>query len=342
MTPLHKTNGEEYPQSSTSWRAIDSHSRRGRMSRRQQSATTQGRTPTSASTTNKAPSNPFNGCPGCIVRDNDPRVRYTGHWTLNGTQSSTTHSTLVEGSTVALRFNGSGIIVFGTVPASNTSAPPPTAAYHLDASPPFVTTLAHAEVAVADQPLFASSSLSSDDEHVIFINVTNAGASYTLARFFIFPKATASKNMIGSVPSDMIPLPSSSKVTPTPRPAPSSQNTVKVVAGVLGTLLFLLTLAGVLFFIFRRKTQTKCEIAEKGAPQISRGRPDTVYTSFTSTESILRNDPSVWLRSPSYSSRSERSTRRSDIYQVDGRASMPPPLPPKPFAFPPSKIRQSG
>lgn len=43
---------------------------------------------------------------GCVIRDNDPRVHYGGPWVLNGTEFSTTHNTVVEGSNVTLIFNG--------------------------------------------------------------------------------------------------------------------------------------------------------------------------------------------------------------------------------------------
>ena len=43
---------------------------------------------------------------GCVIQDNDPRVHYGGPWVLEGTELSTTHNTVVEGSTVSLIFNG--------------------------------------------------------------------------------------------------------------------------------------------------------------------------------------------------------------------------------------------
>ena len=43
---------------------------------------------------------------GCVIQNNDPRVHYGGSWALGGTELSTTHNTVVEGSTVSLTFNG--------------------------------------------------------------------------------------------------------------------------------------------------------------------------------------------------------------------------------------------
>jgi hypothetical protein len=46
------------------------------------------------------------GAMGCVIDDNDPRVHYGGPWVLEASDSSTIHSTVVEGSTVSFRFNG--------------------------------------------------------------------------------------------------------------------------------------------------------------------------------------------------------------------------------------------
>jgi len=65
----------------------------------------------SKNTTNNGTSNRgggFNCRPGAcaFIRDNDPRVVYTGSWILNGTAFTTTHSTTSPGATAYLRFNG--------------------------------------------------------------------------------------------------------------------------------------------------------------------------------------------------------------------------------------------
>ena len=41
---------------------------------------------------------------GCVIQDNDPRVHFEGPWKENGIP--TTHSTIAEGSTLSLVFNG--------------------------------------------------------------------------------------------------------------------------------------------------------------------------------------------------------------------------------------------
>ncbi|KAF8888530.1 hypothetical protein BD779DRAFT_1672210 [Infundibulicybe gibba] len=93
---------------------------------------------------------------------------YEGPWTLNGVSSSTTHSTTSPGSTVTFLFNASGIVVFGTVPASNETVKPPTAVYILD-EVPTPTTEPTADRAISNQPLFAASQLSSQ-QHKLVIN----------------------------------------------------------------------------------------------------------------------------------------------------------------------------
>lgn len=45
-------------------------------------------------------------CSLCNIDDNDPRVQFTGTWALESSQPSTVYSTVVEGSTVSLKFNG--------------------------------------------------------------------------------------------------------------------------------------------------------------------------------------------------------------------------------------------
>ncbi|KDR79986.1 hypothetical protein GALMADRAFT_208230 [Galerina marginata CBS 339.88] len=288
-------------------------------------------------------------CPQCIVQDNNPNVYYNGTWVLNAQLSSTTHSTTVSGSTISLRFNGSGIVVFGTVPASNDTFEPPTAVYTIDQDPPFSTTLPRAAKAIPNQPLFASGQHLSDDEHQLVINVTTVSAPYSLANFFVMPRGSGSKDMIGQPPtggvishSSILPTPTPTITSSTPQLAsPDSSNghhkekVVKTLAGVLGTIAFLMLTIVTAFYFFRRRV-----IAKRKLALMVNARPDTVYTSFTSTESILRNDSGFWS-SPLRSPRSQYA--RSDVRSYGSRASdtgqrstidfVPPPLPPKPDIF---------
>ncbi|KAF9479781.1 hypothetical protein BDN70DRAFT_667175 [Pholiota conissans] len=305
--------------------------------------------------TNGTP-NPFSLCPQCVIRDNDPRVLYTGAWTLNGNQAMTQHSTTLSGSSIFLRFNGSGIVVFGTVPASDESNPPPTAVYSLDEQP-FETTLPFAVSDVQSQPLFASMTVLSNEEHHIVVNVTSASTvPYIFEGFFIFPNMGSNKDVVGQVPTSSS---NSTKAAATSTSATSTQSTskssmaaspnashttydpqkvIRVLVGLLGALMVLIIGGIIVYAIYRRRLMAKQNDAKEKAPEC---RPDTVYTNFTSTESIMRYDSAIWspFRSPrSQYSRSEgraghstQSTSLRTSTNIDN--TLPPPLPPKPVIF---------
>ncbi|KAJ3515542.1 hypothetical protein NLJ89_g1686 [Agrocybe chaxingu] len=246
---------------------------------------------------------------------------------------------------------GTGIIVFGTVPASNETVLPPSAVYLLDADPPFATSAPFAPASVPNQPMFASGQLAAGREHSLVINVTSAETPYILQRFFVFPRPPAQKDTIGQLPSGSSrgqnpaatatspPTPSATSQTLNSNsPDPGAQQAVRALAAVLGTLAFLIIACIIIFLFLRFSTAQAVGGTTCGGREMTYGsqvgsrrsrRPETVYTTFTSTESILRND-SVW--SPSH-----RSTRshfsRGDGYRSEGRNTIdftPPPLPPKP------------
>ncbi|KAF9031703.1 hypothetical protein BDZ89DRAFT_1037423 [Hymenopellis radicata] len=148
------------------------------------------------------------------------------------------------------RLAGSGIVVFGTVPSSDSTSKPPTASFTLDASPPFITTQASADRPVANQPLFASPKLSGD-EHQIVINITSVGARspFTLDYFLIFPNPNGSSTeatvSFSEPPSATTPWPSAIAVTnsatATAKPqagTESLQNAVKILSVLMGVLVF--------------------------------------------------------------------------------------------------------
>ncbi|TFK38173.1 hypothetical protein BDQ12DRAFT_723530 [Crucibulum laeve] len=280
-------------------------------------------------------------CMSC-VHDNDPRLRYSGAWNLNGNTFATTHSTTTSFSTVSFTFNGTGIVVFGTVPPSNETIRPPTAVYIMDDMAPFATTIPTARKAIANQPLFAASQLSPDVEHTFLINVTQAESPYTLDYFFIF-KSNDSQEMVEQLPTgtDSSPTQSTSasswEMQETPNasgsPVSSVHKSVKILAGILGTVVALAIFVGV-FFVIRRQRRRRRE-AEEMTTNAKLANRETMLTSFTSTESILRNSPPSMIWSTNRYSRSD--------FRSDGRAStvdffsspisitpVPPPLPPKP------------
>lgn len=233
---------------------------------------------------------PFGQPPECVfcVHDNDPRILYSGAWTLNGPGSfNTTHSTTTPGSFLTFNFNGSGIIVLGTVPQSNETLLPPTASFVLDASPPFVTTQPLAGRPISNQPLFAMGQLD-NVPHQLIINVTQTNAPFTLDYFIVFPPSNGSK-VVGSA-----------EVPPPSQVTSDADNalTVKLLSAFLGTIIFiLLVIIGLLTFKARKfswRKRTLSQTLPRSSFAISK-RPSARFaeTMFTSTESILRNNPSI-------------------------------------------------
>lgn len=153
--------------------------------------------------------------------------------------------------------------MFGTVPQSNDTVKPPTAEYSLDAAAPFVTTAPTADTAISNQPLFAASSLSSQ-EHELVIRIKDAQAPYTLDHFFVFPKiGNTTQNVVNKSP------------TPTPRtsetPAPGglstvaqdpSAMTIRALAGILGSLVVIVLLV-LAVFLFRRQRHSRSAMREE-------------------------------------------------------------------------------
>ncbi|KAH9478409.1 hypothetical protein JR316_0008864 [Psilocybe cubensis] len=273
------------------------------------------------------------GCFSCIIEDNSPLVHYEGVWVLSGSQFSTTHSTTVANSSVSLRFNGSGIVLFGTVPASNETTPPPTAVYLLDDLRPFSTTLPRAVKDIPNQPLFASSQpLSSTQEHVLVVNVKDAQTPFTVEKFFVVPRINTSKNMmVGQVTTDGVETRTSTSTKSSATlqsfqtsqaASQSSQNSHKILGGVLGSVFFLLIIAVIaVLAVWRKRRAARHVIVE--CPAAAKARP----------ESILRNESALWSPPPrsQYSRSDGRNYSRS---ASDGRSivdGVPPPLPPKPI-----------
>ncbi|PPQ81927.1 hypothetical protein CVT25_013775 [Psilocybe cyanescens] len=288
----------------------------------------------------KAGSRPPPGCFSCIIEDNNPLVHYEGVWFLSASQFSTTHSTTVSNSSVSLHFNGSGIIVFGTVPASNETTQPPTAVYFLDNYPPFRTTLPRAVQDITNQPLFASSQLlSSDEEHRLVISVQDVATPYTVEKFFVIPRANMSKNMmIGQITTDIVATSTSSSTISSATlqnfqtsegSSQPSQNFHKILGGILGTVCFLLVVAGLAVIAVWRRRRAVRQVAV-ACPAAAKARPDTIYTSFTSTESILRNDSALWSPPPrSQYSRSDGRNYSRSTSDARSIVEVAPPLPPK-------------
>ncbi|PPR06824.1 hypothetical protein CVT26_003850 [Gymnopilus dilepis] len=295
-------------------------------------------------------------CLQCLIPDNDPFVHYSGVWLLNvGPQSSTSHSTTTPGSSISLKFNGSGIVVFGTVPASNDTVPPPSAVYFLDNNPPFPSTLPRAAMDIPHQALFATQQPLSNDEHHIVINITKTAAPFTFSGFFVFPSMETKDMEVGqpttgpfsNITRSQPPSPSNSSSAVMQQTSGSSnshrqgpEKSVRILIAVLVVIGVLLVAGGIFFFFWRRRAAKKRQQATRvSCPEAKKARPDTVYTSFTTTESILQNDPNFW--SPNRSQRSNASRSEGQSRTLSDFAARrvtidyaPPPLPPKAAIFP--------
>ncbi|KAJ7485640.1 hypothetical protein FB451DRAFT_62143 [Mycena latifolia] len=222
-----------------------------------------------SSTKTSSPSPPPPPCVLNCVPDNDPRVRYSPAWSLSSQGFfRTSHETSVVGSWVTFNFNGSAITVYGSVPASNTTHPPPTAVYAIDAATPFTTSEPMASSPILNQPLFSASQLS-EDTHTLVINVTavQAASPFSIDYFIVTPRPSASAKLPESS------LATTSSLTKT---QPSGA-TVGILAGVLGSVIFvLLCLSAFFLVIFRRRRQRM---------QRSKSFQSSL---FTTSESILR------------------------------------------------------
>jgi len=229
-------------------------------------------------------------CANCI-QDNNAGVYYTGSWMLNiQGLTGTTHSTTSAGSTASLSFNGSGIIVYGTIPQSNDTVAPPTAVYSIDAASPFVTTQPTANHQVEFQPLYGVSQLSADKQHTLTINVTKADSPYTLQFFVVSPNDDSDTVSVTSVAT---PTSSSGVDGPSTEISASSQKSFQILAAVFGVLLLLMFLAIGLFILVRRRRRGRNTRKSYSVQTRTESSKSLRGTIFTSTESILRDNPTI-------------------------------------------------
>jgi len=233
-------------------------------------------------------------------------VLYSSAWSLSAQSFfRTSHITDVAGSWVSFTFNGSEITVYGSIPSSNTTHSPPTAAYAIDAAKPFVTAEPMATEPILNQPLFSASQLSGD-MHTLVINVTDVQTEspFSIDYFIVTP-----------------PLPQASVIPPDPTEAVSSLSskpqasgaTVGILAGVLGSVVFILLCLCAFFFVILRRRRQRAHRSKSFQSSL-----------FTTSESILMwND---WGgRAPSaYSSTSSapfRSKARSATVSEKSRST---------------------
>ncbi|KAF6764205.1 hypothetical protein DFP72DRAFT_871101 [Ephemerocybe angulata] len=254
-------------------------------------------------------------CNECITQDNAPGLIYVGNWFMtNEKVFGTTHSTTARDASVTFSFNGTKVIVFGTVPKGDRQSKGPTARYILDNVPVLTTTLPVSTEQIRNQPFFAAQDLNTSI-HTLRIEMVqiNQKSPYVLQHFF-GPESTS-----GDASSHPDPL-----------------QIVKILAAVLGAVVALVIVVMGLVFIRRRiaKSRASGNVWSKFfkySPQSTeRPRPgvDHVYF-FTTSESIMRNDPVTMLRG---SSAYTRSDGRSDFRQG---SVLEPPNYPGTFSSPP-------
>ncbi|KAJ7512913.1 hypothetical protein B0H11DRAFT_2213459 [Mycena galericulata] len=222
-------------------------------------------------------------CIGPCVPDNNPRVIYSSDWSIQSEGFfGTSHQTEQVGSWLYFNFTGSAITVFGSIPISNTTHGPPTAAYSIDAAKPFVTVQPLANQLLMNQPLFSASNLSGDTMHSLVVNVTavHSVSPFSVDYFFVTPSPPPSASASAIAPEVSLAFTTQTSDAK----SHSTQATVGLIAGVLGAVIIvLLVLFAFLVITFRRRRRRAL-------------RSQSVQDSslFTTTESIL-----MWSRAPS-------------------------------------------
>lgn len=217
-----------------------------------------------------------NGCQ--FVNENDGRLQYTGRWTLEAKDptglTTTTHTTTTTGSQVSIVFNGTAIIVIGIVHPSNSTSPPPVASYTIDTSNPTELPLPVATHNIPNQQFFQSPQLS-PGEHTLLINVTSAGSPYTLDYLFFCGNSTPS-------------VAAASVQEKTEDTGLLPRKTAIIIGGILGACMIILLLALIFVLCGIRKRRSRAAHTRNGPLREWLSR----QTMFTSSESIMRNNPS--------------------------------------------------
>ncbi|TFK22451.1 hypothetical protein FA15DRAFT_517922 [Coprinopsis marcescibilis] len=281
----------------------------------------------------------------------------------------TTHSTTDKGAKARFRFEGSKVIVFGTVPATNASDKPPTIRYSIDKQNSMELTVPVANTAITNQPLFSASNLRRSP-HELVIELVKGEAPYILEQFFVqphprFPNGDGNARGgitrdgdngndggkgngpgpsfpprpmgSGNIPGSRSP---SSTAAPVESPSDSSEaeastRAVQILSGTLGALIALILLGVLIYFLRRRQiTKRKSDRFFSKFFKYASPRPETIYTSFTTPESIQRNEPSFLMRgssaftqgSSAFTRGSPAFTRGSEGPPSDLRVSMVSPV----------------
>ncbi|KAI0718689.1 hypothetical protein C8T65DRAFT_73769 [Cerioporus squamosus] len=120
------------------------------------------------------------GIPGCFfVNDGGPFVKYAGTWAVSsfdGDGKGSIHQATAPDASVEISFDGTGLALFGIVPPSNQTDPPPTASYTVDKDVSSHRTLPFATECQRNQDFFDVYHLP-EGNHTVAITVTAASTS---------------------------------------------------------------------------------------------------------------------------------------------------------------------
>ncbi|KAI0628571.1 hypothetical protein C8Q77DRAFT_1067876 [Trametes polyzona] len=232
------------------------------------------------------------------IQDNDTDLKYSPNWELaskdpNGL-SLTTHSTVQNGSSVVVDFAGTSIIVFGTVHPNDPRFDSPSASYAIDGQKAVTLALPTSNMCIPNQPFFHSHTLD-PGPHNLTITVLTGGSPYILDYVWVCGPSSPLADL------------SEHKSKPSNR----SHADAIIVGSVLGAVLFLIAVAASAWFFVRRRKKAqrlrKLHIAASPVSSWLHGQnnsgPETEI-AFTSTESILR-------RNPTYSSTGDSKDAKS-------------------------------
>ncbi|KAI0363163.1 hypothetical protein BV20DRAFT_188313 [Pilatotrama ljubarskyi] len=259
------------------------------------------------------------------VNENDGRLKYGSGWQLSSSDPNgivfTAHTTTVSGSSVVVDWEGTSIIVFGTVPQSNASSVPPSATYSIDNKRPVSLTLPSSDRCIPNQQFFQSPTIA-PGTHNLTINVTTPdGTPYVLDYLWFCGPLQSGKSLNSTGVDDK-------------RPSHGGLSRLDgiILGSVLGGFIFLLGVAALVWACLRRRRRRqqlrKLHIA--ASPVSSwlhwQSRSGTrSEAAFTSTESILRDNPSY-----SSTAGSKETKRREVVSMPISTVSSPqsPELPP--------------
>ncbi|KAG6907027.1 hypothetical protein DXG01_010862 [Tephrocybe rancida] len=163
----------------------------------------------------------------------------------------TTHGTEGLGATATLRFSGTGIAVYGTIPNSTVSR---VSAYTLDGSSPVTVTRSNRGDTPLYQQLFYQSPRLKDGNHTLIVTAVSGASTFYLDYFRINSTSSQETNAFPSSSLSIFPASASGAPTTLPQAtsASSGGHAGAIAGGVIGALVFI-ALAVAAFLWYRRR-----------------------------------------------------------------------------------------